>query len=122
MGFLPRYILASIAYGTLRNTYYLPKLYHYEIEFPNGKRKMNYINPLIGDYISIITTSAMSSIVMLPFMISSDINRVHAYFVPELRTMHEDYFRRNVIPYFGYACRDKNLFPNEFKNESNELS
>lgn len=122
MPFIPRYILASIAYGTLRNAYYLPKMYHYETDYQNGKRKINYINPLIGDYISMITTSAISSIVMFPFMLSADINRFHAYCIPELRMMHQDYFTRNIVPYFGYACRDENLFPDEFKSESNESS
>lgn len=119
MRFLPRYIVASIGYGTLRNAYYLPKMYHYEAEYENGKRKINYINPLIGDYISMITTSVMSSIIMFPFMLSADMNRLHAYISPELRTMHQHYFIRNIIPYYGYACRDENLFPDEFKNDSN---
>lgn len=97
-------------------------MYHYKREYENGKTKTKYINPLIGDYISMITTSAMSSIIMCPFMISADINRLHAYCIPELRTMHEDYFIRDVIPYYGYVCQDTNLFPDEFKSESNKSS
>lgn len=120
--FFQKYVLGAFAYGMIRNVYYLPKLYHYESEYENGKRNIIYKDPLIGDYIVMASGSALGTVTFLPFTMAADFNRMHAYIVPSIRKMHQHYFEQRVYPYFGYICKDTNLFPIETKNESEKSS